>query len=498
MSIPGFTAATSLYKSSSNYPGLVTSSDRLIGEIVNANTWTTFDLKSPWVKIRGDLSIFQRCGGLGEACCRAPAASQNIPAFGPIVGCDKGLGCDIATNKCVSGCGGPGQVCCDGPETRAPKWTADGKIYSPNTWNMREMCDTGVCDKQSHRCITCGTQAGGPCCTSDAAQATARCFRDARTGNRLVCNDPWGKAASHCVDCGKAGQPQCLTAHEPRCDDGLVVRESDGFCVPCGSTGQPTCDSGEPCRDGRSVPNRSFSECIPAGGPNQPCHPDGRCDYQGLFCNGKRICEPCGDLGQICCPPGRLPGNAACQQPGECRDNRCFACGYDNMPVCTTGDPCKCLCKPIGGFCRPCGQNGQPCCSDPWWACYNGAHCKDGTCRGPSGGGGGGGNEWKTCNGQPYTWSTKTWPIPFEDDNGCVGEDGFTANSLEEAIQCARAKRGEAKVIATPLEEHTFAVTCNYSGCVTRQYPARNHAQAKKCAEYQAGDDCSVADGSCP
>jgi hypothetical protein len=272
-----------LVKSSVGLADLVVKTSRDFGDIIHVDS--PFPTAFP-------------CGALGQPCCRAPF--QNVPAFGPLVSCQQGLGCDITTNKCVSPCGGPGQVCCDGPETRALKWTVDGMIYSPNNWNMREMCDAGVCDKQTHRCMTCGTRDGGPCCSSDAAQATARCFRDAKTGNRLVCNDTWAGAGGNCVECGKGNQPRCLTAGERGCDDGLVERH--GMCVPCGQAGMTICDRGKPCRDGRSVPDRSFSECLPAGGPNQPCRLDGGCD-SGLFCNSSGICQSCGHPGEICCPP---------------------------------------------------------------------------------------------------------------------------------------------------------------------------------------------------
>ena len=252
MNIPGFSAEASLYKTSRHYRGSG-EFDQADGSIYPALSISDF-LKSSLgladlvatTRDLGSLGYVDNpfpfaipCGALGKACCRAPAGSQNISAFGPLVSCQERLGCDITTNKCVSPCGGPGQVCCDGPETRAVKWTAAGEIYSPNSWNMREMCDTGVCDKQTHRCITCGTQTGGPCCSSDASQATARCFRDAQTGNRLVCNDPWGSAGSYCVECGKGGQPKCSTSGEAPCDDGLVERESDGTCVFCGWAGHP-------------------------------------------------------------------------------------------------------------------------------------------------------------------------------------------------------------------------------------------------------------------
>lgn len=475
-----------LFKSSLDLTDLVVKSSRDFGELIYVDS--PFPSAVP-------------CGGLGKACCRAPAASQNVPVFGPLVSCQQGMGCDITTNKCVSACGGPGQVCCDGPETRAAKWTAEGRIYSPNSWNMREMCDAGVCDKQTHRCITCGTQDGGPCCSSDAAQATARCFRDAKTGNRLVCVDRWlgaGAKSGICEECGKSGQPKCLTAGEAPCDDGLVERESDGICVPCGWAGLPTCDRGEPCRDGRSVPNRSFSECLPAGGPNQPCRPDGvlgGCDYQGLFCNNSRICQPCGQPGQICCPPGKLPGNAACQQPGECRGNLCFACGYDNMPVCTTGDPCKCLCKPVDGWCRPCGHDGQTCCSPPWWACYDGARCTDGVCRRssppppPP--------QWKTCNGEAWGWSTMDRTVFIKHAaNHCIDGVAYKANSAQEAYTCARRDYGNDAVVTKTINPYKFALTSQF-GCHTVTVNGTDESEARTCAQWQC-INCLVTPGDCP
>src|SRR5664279_719656 len=141
MGFPGFTASTSVY--------------------LTRRSWYTVFI--PW---------FIPCGMLGGPCCEAP--HQNLPAYGPLVSCDQGLGCDVATKTCVAPCGGPGQPCCDGPDTSALKWTADGAVYSPNWWNVREMC-TGACDKQTHRCFTCGMTDLSPCCPPDAAQATARC-----------------------------------------------------------------------------------------------------------------------------------------------------------------------------------------------------------------------------------------------------------------------------------------------------------------------------------
>jgi hypothetical protein len=431
------------------------------------------------IHVDGPFPTAFPCGALGKPCCRAPAASQNIPAFGPLVGCQQGLGCDLTTNTCVSACGGPGQVCCDGPETRAAKWTADGKIYSPNSRNLREMCDTGVCDKQAHRCITCGTQDGGPCCSSDAAQATARCFRDAKTGNRLVCNDRWARdAGGICLACGKSGQPKCLTAGESPCDDGLVERESDGICVSCGSVGQPTCDRGEPCRDGESVPNLSFSECLPAGGPNQPCRPDGHfggCNYQGLFCNNGHICQSCGNPGEICCPPGNLKyevsHNTGCQQPAECVNNRCFACGEVDFPVCPGKDPCRNDSVAVNGWCRSAAPPPG------------------------GGGGGGGGGQLKTCNGEDWGFSTTKRIVYIKRADQCVVGFGYNANSAQEADTCARRDHGDA-VVTEAIFPYKFGLTSPF-GCNTVNLLATDDAGAQTCAQSQC-INCVVTPDDCP
>jgi hypothetical protein len=398
MNIPGFSAETSLYKTSRHYR-VSGKFDQADGDIypalsINDILKSSINYIDVVAKSSRDFSDFIyvnnpfpliACGALGKACCRAPTASQNVPAFGPLVSCQHGLGCDITTNRCVSTCGGPGQVCCDGPETRAPKWTPDGKLYSPNPRNLREMCDAGVCDRQTHRCITCGTRDGGACCSSDAAQATARCFRDARTGNRLDCHARWvGDVGGICLECGPLGQPACATAGEWPCDDGGVAK--NGLCVHCGWVGESICDRGEACRDGRSVPDRSSSLCIAAGGPNQPCRPDGGCDDPRYFCNGNRICQyynytiPVGagasvggGGGGVCGAKGQVPCGSGCNQglilsggkcvsppspsPDACalEGQACVADWLTGTHCCQAGGPLLCVYQ----HCKACIPHGE-------------------------------------------------------------------------------------------------------------------------------------------
>jgi hypothetical protein len=280
--------------------------------------------------------LFARCGTLGKACCRAPDASQNPAAFGPLVSCKEGLGCDISSNTCVSPCGGTGQVCCDGPETRAPKWTVDGKIYSPDNWTMREMCDTGACDRQSHRCYTCGSQDGGRCCPPDAAQATARCV-----GDFLECEwDPQGLYESGtCRACGSKGKRPCDWGCEPSLD----IR--NGLCDICGAEAQPPCDSG--CKSGLGV---AQGLCRTCGGNQQiPC--DSGCKPGLGLKNG--LCISCGGSNQSPCDGG-------CKSGTRLINGVCVLCGHNAQPPCTNG--CAYPLKVAAGVCRQCGANGQmPC-----------------------------------------------------------------------------------------------------------------------------------------
>lgn len=311
MSTPGFTAQTSLYRTSASYFDSISNSSQLTDRAAVDHVYTfTFAGDSAYLTNPGS-SFFSRCGALGESCCRAPI--QNLAADGPLVSCNEGLGCDITTGKCVSACGRPGQVCCDGPETRAPKWTANGEVYSPNFWNMREMCDTGACDRQKHRCFACGTQDGAPCCPPDAAQATARCF-----GESLDCefdSQIFAVSGTCRRTCGKKGMVPCSWG----CDPGLGVL--NGLCDLCSGDLQPWCD-GKDCNVGLGK-------------------------AQGL-------CRHCGDLGQIPCD------SSGCKGGLKVRNHLCAVCGDNGQLPCDAG--CNPPFKPAAGVCRLCGANGQiPC-----------------------------------------------------------------------------------------------------------------------------------------
>ena len=113
------------------------------------------------------------CGDAGQACC--PRYRSSVGFIGP-EHCNAGLGCNVATKKCVSPCGGNGQVCCDGPDTNAnqSRWFNTGQGLIPT----KPMCATGSCDSVTRRCTTCGGAEGDQCCSPDINHAVFHCVDD--------------------------------------------------------------------------------------------------------------------------------------------------------------------------------------------------------------------------------------------------------------------------------------------------------------------------------
>jgi hypothetical protein len=276
------------------------------------------------------------CGGPGQTCCRPFFGPPPDPALGPIVSCQTGFGCDVTINRCTSPCGSPGQPCCDGPDTRATKWTADGRLYSPTGPFLREMCEGGVCDKQSHRCISiaCGTQ-DGPCCPPDATRGSAWC----RDLSNYCEYDPQGHESGTCLACGGQGRLPCSWG----CNPGTVL--IDGRCAPCGAQGQPPCDLG--CNPGMVLINGVCTACPPGEIPI-----GGRCCPQNNVCGGVCCDHPC-------CGGGNTPYfPSCCSRDQQCCGGRCYpnswtccgdhACPSDN---CCDGGCCSSDESCIWGHC---------------------------------------------------------------------------------------------------------------------------------------------------
>jgi hypothetical protein len=222
-----------------------------------------------------------------------------------------------------------------------------------------------------------------------------------------------------------------------------------------------------------------------------------KCKHGSLVCNGNGICEPCGGGGEVCCPADRGP---PCGEARECKDGRCFACGFLNMPECPGADRCKPGFTPDGGLCRACGERDQRCCRDDDVRVCNvdeGLRCDDDVCRlpGGGGGGGGGGEPARTCSGALQTPFTLPRAVHVEDENGCVATPEFPANTQEEAIGCARALFGDAVLPGEPVP-FDWAVTCHV-GCTNQKIPARDEGKSSDCVQYMF-PDCTAAKGTCP
>jgi hypothetical protein len=321
MGFPGFTAASSLYRSQTLY------------------RTATLSPIQPYSMSNRNAPPQHPCGASGQICCHAPASVSNV--YGPLVHCNTGLGCDINSDQCVQPCGGPGQACCDGPETRALEWTTSGLVYSPTQPGLREMCDQGACDVPTHRCFSCGGAAGVACCPPDASHATARCTRD----EHLMCQFDSGTFASGiCVDCGSQGKPPCPWG----CDANLDIR--NGVCDLCGANFQPPCDRTWPaggCNLGLSI---AQGVCRYCGAEGQiPC--DSGCNPGLSIAQG--VCRHCGAEGQIPCDSG-------CRSPLNIQNGLCEFCGGDRQRPCDSG--CDAGLSLAKGQCRHCGSTQQiPC-----------------------------------------------------------------------------------------------------------------------------------------
>lgn len=308
------------------------------------------------------------CGATGQSCCRPQPAIAGDPT---LAHCNTGLGCDIATNTCVSRCGGAGEVCCDGPGTRAPRWTADGRLYSPSGPFLQEMCRNATCDPTSRRClIGCGHSEGQACCGPQPAMGVASC-----SGRGLYCEFAEGTSVRGiCRSCGKAGGEACRNGCE-----GRFVPDANNICVPCGAIGQqscsqapscaddavqgpgglciqcgwgyrhqPVCPSGEPCR-GFSIPDQTGKRCMQAALIGMSClHGDcqeGVCERGTCF---PRPLPQCGGLNErVCDRP-----NTQCRQ-GTPREGYCRAHDWNpNQPPNSSG---RCCCKPDSNGMTMCG-----------------------------------------------------------------------------------------------------------------------------------------------
>ena len=103
--------------------------------------------------------------------------------------------------------------------------------------------------------------------------------------------------------------------------------------------------------------------------------------------------------------------------------------------------------------------------------------------------------KWETCNGELWTIYTVEHTIFIENQNGCVYPAGFTANSQEDALECARNIHGD-NVIGPTVGSFQFAVTCPTTGCTQMYRSGRDEDSAKDCLEASFVT-CEVEAGPC-
>lgn len=320
------------------------------------------------------------CGVQGGPCCRPSFGTD--PALGQVVKCNEGLGCDVRTRMCVSPCGTPGGPCCDGPETRAPAWNSSGSIYTPTDPLLKEMCNTGTCDKPSHRCVACSSGIGTACCPPPAGSRYAtctsdhlRCFFDTATsGTCRRC----GTLNNPSCDCTRGNQnPNCVA-----CDKPLETFISD-VCEQCGGGGQRRCFDSYNCNDGcKPYFFYDFVQCVPCGGVGERYCPSPR--TTSTACADWSRCKPglgiIKDYCQECGAEAKVPCDDGCGQGLKLKRGYCTVlCGHANEQPCDDGK-CASQTQLTQGVCKPCGVAQAPPCPFPTVPCISSLRVRQGLC----------------------------------------------------------------------------------------------------------------------
>jgi hypothetical protein len=327
------------------------------------------------------------CGPEGNPCCKGPDTPLTLSEYGPLRHCNQGLGCDIVNDRCVKPCGGAGQVCCDSQQTRAVIWDANGRISSPTSPGLLDMCSGTSCDKASHRCVACGSVDGASCCPPSAQQATASC-----TAPGLECQfDNYNDNSGVCHACGTVGKPPCASG----CNPGLDV--FNGVCDVCGSAGKRPCNS-QYCDHGCKSPlHPSGGLCQACGAEQQPacdpfpptalCRPGQSACNPGLVPAGGR-CVPCGSAGATPCD--NVSCNKGCKEGLVLQSGICVECGTAGHPVCEALHPtsdCPLSQSPCNpGFIQDFGTSSVcSACFSTDQVCFYDDECCSGSCVGASG-----------------------------------------------------------------------------------------------------------------
>jgi hypothetical protein len=388
MSLPRFTAESSVYRSSHHYRGTWTSTHNecLVPADVSSNLRDT-SVQQSFVhrpQLVTPQSSTVHPGGTGpfpdfglavggstsDACSTCCDNNLADCLKNPASWLDGGVTCVLTYVACTydgQGCDNEGQPCCI------------------------VQCSGGCCDDDSVAC--CG---GGCCYTSEAQGKTGGvcsndtcCLPEYPVGcggfccdeGMTCCETGCCPAGTFCVD-SNANNPIC-------CTDPNMINCGGECCSPrsCINNGTDCCDNGiicgnNCCRYGE-VCNQTTGEC----GFGPPCG-DTFCDLDetccnGLCCAGQCIDRSCCPTAQLCstCLYERLKGRVCfqtcCPSGTFCSNNQCIPGCPDGEDVSTAPDGTE-TCCPLYQCDNPANDNicvaascsGGTCCSPGQICCY--------------------------------------------------------------------------------------------------------------------------------
>ncbi len=239
--------------------------------------------------------------------------------------------------------------------------------------NCNDMVDDGAICPPGQSCVNSGSfcQCAPPCMSGEF-----QCFAGRHCVEGFCLLDPCymvdcppvGGEEQACIDDGDDGDPDCVSACDPRvtmCPAPTVCRPADGECVFDDCRGFPErCEADELCVGGTCV--------------SDPCT-GVTCTGAGEYCVGGNCVASCSDVD---CPDGQV-----CVL-GECEVDPCGGpCPSGEVCEDSSGqcvdDPCQGQFCPQGEWCNP--QTGD-CEQDPCLGveCPNeGDECEGGTCFDP-------------------------------------------------------------------------------------------------------------------
>lgn len=332
MGLPGFAAASSLYRGSGHYYAAAIWGSSFVSAEHAASTAADPHARYQFLS-EGHLQLSSGCdsnpcrGSSGPVCCHDSKGNFN--------GCC-GTSCCYGEDGGAGACPHAGQFCCGAQACTTGE----------------ELCCGGGCVSQDEsNCGSCGTSCGGnqTCCNGsciNTATDKSNCggCNSACNANELCCNGSCiGQSASNCRSCGNV------------CGPGQECAKNC-YCLVGTTCGKECCTAGQQCCDGRCY-DPAVQQCCQGITPHL-CAVGDACMFFGC-CNSqdeKSCILNCAPLDSVCCP-GSPPG--WCPKGWHCCDD---ACCPDGQECCANG----------------CCQGGLECCQSELGSIHT--CCPPGTC----------------------------------------------------------------------------------------------------------------------